>query len=90
VNPLYVTMLGAILRAVLLGLFGGLIEKGIWTTGQVEQMAVGLAGFLLTVAWILWNKYKDRLHLDAALQAPAGTTHEEIKALVESGQLPQK
>jgi uncharacterized membrane protein YqaE (UPF0057 family) len=83
-------MLGAALRAILLGLCGGLIEKGIWTTGQVEQLALGLAGFFATVVWILWIKYKDRLHFDAALQTPAGTTESEIRALVKRGELPQK
>lgn len=89
-NPLYVTMLGAVLRALLLALFGGWIQQGIWTTGQVEQLALGLAGFLATVVWVLWIKYKDRLHFTAALQTPEGTTENEVRELVKRGDLPQK
>lgn len=78
-NPLLVTMLGSLLRMGLLGLFGGLIQKGVWTEGQVETLAVGLAGFLATALWALWNHYKTRLKFLQALQAPAGTPEQELQ-----------
>lgn len=84
-DPLYVTMLGALLRMGMLLLFGSLIEKGIWTQGQVETLAVGVAGALATALWALWNHYKTRLKFLAALQAPAGTAEDTIDATVKAG-----
>jgi len=79
-NPLYVTMLQAVVRMLLLGLFATFIEKGIWSTGQVEMLAVGVAGFLVTAGLALWNHYKTRLKFLAALAAPAGTSERDLAA----------
>ena len=84
-NPLIVTMLGAVLRMGLLGLFATLIEKGIWTEGQVETLAVGLAGFLATAIWALWNHYKTRLKFLTALDMPPGTTEAKVNATLKAG-----
>jgi hypothetical protein len=78
-NPLYVTMLGALLRMGLLVLFGSLIEKGVWTQGQVETLALGIAGVVATAAWALWNHYRTRLKFLAALSSPVGTTEQEVE-----------
>ena len=82
-NPLVVTMLGSLLRMALLGLFAGLIQKGVWTEGQVEAVAVGVAGFLATAVWALWNHYKARLKFVEALASPLGTTEAEVLRKVE-------
>jgi hypothetical protein len=77
-------MLGSLLRMLLLGAFGALIERGVWTTGQVEQVAVGLAGFLSVAAWALYKRYHDRLKFLTALESPP-TTEAHIIEKVKSG-----
>ena len=77
-------MLGSLLRMLLLGLFGALIERGVWTTGQVEQVALGLAGFVSVAAWALWKRYHDRLKFLTALQSEP-TTEAHILEKVKSG-----
>lgn len=79
-NPLFVTMLGSVLRMVMLIWFGSLIERGVWTAGQVETLAIGVAGALATAVWALWNHYKTRLKFLAALDSPVGTTEAEVAA----------
>ena len=43
-TELITIMLGSLLRMVLLGVFAVLIERGVWTDGQVSTLATGLAG----------------------------------------------
>jgi hypothetical protein len=79
-------MLGSLLRMLLLGAFGALIERGVWTTGQVEQVAVGLAGFISVAAWALWRRYHDRLRfltgfLSVAAWALYKRYHDRLKFL---------
>jgi hypothetical protein len=85
VAELIVIMLGSLFRMLLLGLFGALIERGVWTSDQVGQLAVGLAGFVAVVAWALWKRYHDRLKFLTALESPAGTDEAAIKAKIAEG-----
>ena len=82
---LLLIMLGALLRMLLLAAFGALIQRGVWTEGQVEQLAVGLAGFLVVAGYALWNHYKNRLKFLTALETPAGTTEADVLAKVKAG-----
>jgi hypothetical protein len=85
-NPLFVTMLGSLLRMALLGVFGGMIQRGVWTEAEVTSLALGLAGFLATAIWALWNHYRTRLKFLMALEAPLGTREDEIDAVIKAGQ----
>jgi len=78
-------MLGSLLRMVLLGIFATLIEKGVWTEGQIETLAVGLAGFIAVAVWALWNHYKARLKFLTALESPAGTTEAHVNEKIAGG-----
>lgn len=82
---LAVIMLGSLLRMLLLGLFAGLIERGVWTTNQVEQVAVGVAGFICVAAYALWNHYKSRIKFLTALETPPGTTEAHINEKIKDG-----
>jgi len=85
VYQLAVIMLGSLLRMLLLGLFAGLIERGVWTTNQVEQVAVGVAGFICVAAYALWNHYKSRIKFLTALETPPGTTEAHINEKIKDG-----
>ena len=82
---LIVIMLGSLLRMLLLGAFGALIQRGVWTEAQVGDLAVGLAGFISVAAWALWKRYHDRLKLLTALESPAGTTEAHIDEKIKNG-----
>ena len=62
-----------------------LADRGVWTEGQVEQLAVGLAGFIAVACYALWKRYKDRITLLTALETPAGATEAEVVAKVNAG-----
>lgn len=78
-------MLGSLLRMVLLGIFAALIERGVWSKDQVEQIAIGLGGFFITAIWALWNHYKTRIKFLTALESPAGTSEEHVILKMKEG-----
>lgn len=82
---LLITMLGSLLRMALLAAFGALIQRGVWTEGQVEQVALGLAGLIAVAAWALWNHYKNRLKFLTALESPAGTSEAHVIDKMKAG-----
>jgi hypothetical protein len=85
VAQLITIMLGALLRMLLLGAFAALIERGVWTSGQVEQVAIGLAGFIMVAAYALWNHYKNRIKFLTALETPPGTTEAHVDEKIAVG-----
>jgi len=84
-SQLIVTLLSSLLRMVLLGWFATLIEKGVWTEGQLTSLATGLAGFIVVAGYALWNHYRNRVKLLTALEAPPGTTEAAIIATIKAG-----
>lgn len=82
---LIVIMLGSLLRMLLLGVFAGLIERGVWTTNQVEQVAVGVAGFIVVAVYALWKHYTNRIKFLTALETPPGTTEAHVEEKIAAG-----
>ncbi|HXG71341.1 MAG TPA: hypothetical protein VNJ04_12115 [Gemmatimonadaceae bacterium] len=87
-NPLVSQFISAVLRWALQGAFAYLIAKGVLTEEQGSIMLVGLVGSLVTLAWMLWTKYKDRLKFVTALAAPIGSTERQVEASVKAGDYP--
>jgi hypothetical protein len=85
VAELITIMLGSLLRMLLLGVFGALIERGVWTTDQIGQVAVGLAGFISVAAWALYKRYHDRLKFLTALESPPGASEAHILEKIKTG-----
>ncbi len=83
---LIVIMLGSLLRMLLLGWFATLIERGIWTEGQITTLATGVAGFIVVAAWALWTRYRARLKFLTALDSPRGTDEATILAKIKAGE----
>ena len=84
-KQLLIIMLGAVIRMLLLGVFATLIERSVWTTGQVEQVSIGLAGFICVAAYALWNHYKSRIKFLTALETPPGTTEAHVEEKIADG-----
>jgi len=88
-TALLLEMLGAIFRAGLLFLSGWFVQRGIWTADQADRFStaasVWAAAAILAVAWSLWAKYKNRVKLLTALDAPAGTTEASLERRIDKG-----
>jgi hypothetical protein len=87
-NPLLAQFLGAIIRWALTFAGAWFVSKGIITPEQSNEMIGGAIVALLSLAWVLWLKYADRLKLVTALSAPAGATEREIEKRVAAGDSP--
>jgi hypothetical protein len=87
-NPLVAEFLGAVLRWTLQGVFVFLAAQGIITPEQGEKMIVGLIGSLITLAWVLWVKYGQRLKILTSLAAPKGTTEKAVESMIKQGETP--
>ena len=71
-NPLLQSALGSILRALLAGLAGWFVQRGVWTQDAANEYLTAGVLFILTILWAVWTRYKDRLKFLTALDAPAG------------------
>jgi hypothetical protein len=81
-NPLIQEFLIATLRHWLTMLGMWLLTSGYITgdASTVEKYAAGFAVLFLSFMWSYWNKYKGRINFLMALQTPAGTAEEDVKA----------
>lgn len=84
-NPLLMEALGSIVRWLLAGAAGWLVQHGIWTSAQSQTYVMAAALAVLSLGWSLWQKYKSRVHFLTALQAPAGTSEDAVKTKVAQG-----
>jgi hypothetical protein len=87
-NPLLAQFLGAILRWALTFAGAWFVKTGIITPDQSELFIGGAITALLSLAWVLWLKYADRLKLVTALDAERGTTEREVERRVAAGDSP--
>jgi len=84
-NPLLMEALGSIVRWLLAGAAGWLVQHGIWTQAQSQTYVMAAALAVLSIGWSLWQKYKSRLRFLTALESPAGTPESVIKTKVSTG-----
>lgn len=77
-NPILQAALGSILRHFLTMASTYLVARGIWTEEEASSYVVAAAMAVLGIAWALYQKYATHLKIEKALQAPAGTTLEEL------------
>jgi hypothetical protein len=84
-NPLLSEAIGSILRWLLAGAAGWLVQHGIWTQAQSQTYIMAAALAVLSLGWSLWQKYKSRVHFLTALEVPAGTSEDAVKFRVADG-----
>lgn len=77
-NPILSAALGSILRWLLVFLAGYFVQAGIWSGAEAETYVTAAVLGLLGLGWSLWQKYRSRIKLIAALNAPAGTTEGDL------------
>lgn len=87
-NPLVSEGLKAILRWALTVAGTWFIAKGVLTPEQSDAIIAGAATVILSLAWVLWQKYRDRLKLVTALSVPDAITERQVEARVKIGEAP--
>jgi hypothetical protein len=87
-NPMVKEIAGAILRWALTAVFAGLVTRGVVTQEQATYAVGGLVGLALTLLWVVWVKWGQRLKIVTALALDSGTTEHELEALIKRGAAP--
>jgi hypothetical protein len=76
---------GSVVRKLLTGLGVVLVERG-WISGDDWNLLLGgTIAVAAAVMWGIWEKYKSRLGFLTALNLPAGSTPEDVKAMSKRG-----
>jgi hypothetical protein len=83
-NPMLMQFLTTIFRYFIVSASTFLVSKGIIKGEDMAEYATAAAVGLATVIWALWSRYKSRLAFLTALEAPMGTTEEEVKDIVKN------
>lgn len=87
-NPLLQGFLTRVLQFALAGLFGWLVQKGVLTDAESQTyMTAAIAG-IIALAWMLWEKYKDRLKLTTAMATQRPVSERQVEMLIQMGQAP--
>ncbi len=87
-NPMFQAAITPLIRALLLVATGWLVSQGIWSESFAGKLLEAAAPALALYVWAMWEKYKSRILLNTALAMPAGTTVQEVKQQVKSGDAP--
>lgn len=82
---LLLDVVAGLLRHVLTGAATWLIVNGIADQAQVNELIAGLALLIVSVGLLVWKKYGDRVLINTAAAAPAGTPVAEIKQDIKNG-----
>jgi hypothetical protein len=78
-NPLIRDILETLLRKGLTVVATYLVTVGVLTEGQATEVIAGLVLVGVSIAWSLYQRYKDRLNFLTALEAPPGTSERTVK-----------
>lgn len=78
-SPLVKAAIGSFIRTLLAGLGGYLVSTGVWEAGASDQYIEGITLALVGLLWSFWQKYRTHQTVLQALDAPSGTTLEELK-----------
>lgn len=83
-HPLIQDILSSLLRKGLTSAAASLVTWGLLTDEQAKGVVTGLVLFGLSVAWSIWQRYKDRLWFLTAIEAPPGASESDVKKAAKS------
>lgn len=87
-HPLIKDIIETLLRKGLTVVATYLVTVGLLTEGQATEAVAGLVLVGVSIAWSLWQRYKDRLHFLTAIEAPPGTPEKVVKETAKSMDAP--
>jgi hypothetical protein len=82
-NPLFRDILESLLRKGATGLATYLVTVGLLTEGQATQVVAGLVLLGVSIAWSVFQRYKDRLEFLTAIKAPPGASEKQVKEMAK-------
>ncbi len=85
-NPLFQQAIGSLLRYGLIGLSAYLVKHGIWSDSLAERFVEAAVPALVAIAWSFYQKYRARVEKLTALMLPPGSTENDLKAHIKSGE----
>lgn len=77
-NPLFKAIVGSLLRHSLTALASYLVTRGIWTEEEAATIVGAAVIALVGVGWAVLQKYATHWKLLDALDAPAGTSLDDL------------
>jgi len=80
---LFLKFFGSLTRFALAGVVGWLVNKGVIDGSLGEELLLAAVIGIPTLIWSLWQKYKDRLKFVTALNLPAHSTEDDVKAVIK-------
>lgn len=83
-NPILQSALGSIIRYFLIIVAAFLVKKGIWTQSAMEGYVEAAVVGILTLLWMIWTHYKNRIKFLTALM-PGPKTEAEVDNHISSG-----
>jgi hypothetical protein len=84
-NPMLQKALMAVLEWALTGLAMWFVQHGIWSKPDAEQYVTAAALSLLTLGWMLWTRYKDRLKFLVAASSHQRVSEAEVEQTIKDG-----
>lgn len=79
------SILGTFIRTVTAGAGTWLVSKGYITESDFSQLVAGIVLLLATIGWGAYQKIQAQKYVQAALNLPAGSSYQDVKDKVDSG-----
>lgn|ERR1017187_139179 len=83
-NPIYITVVGSLLRWLLAIGAGYLVKHGLLESTDVKHWIAGITMALLAIGWSVWQKYHSRVKMLTALTMPEGSTENQLNTQIVS------
>lgn len=79
------SILGTFIRTVTASIGAWLINKGYITENDFAELITGIVLLLATLGWGAYQKIQAQKYVQAALNLPAGSSYQDVKDKVDSG-----
>lgn len=77
-------IIGSVIRFLLAGTVGWLVQRGVVTNEQGEMIIPAIVLGVITLAWAIFRKYRVQERIAVALALPARSTPEQLDTAVQA------
>lgn len=75
-------IVGTVLRGVIMLAAGWLVSRGVLPQGNIEDWVGAVVLVIVGIGWGLYQKYVMHVTVQAALDAPPGTTVADLQKII--------